>query len=189
MKSKLNIRKLGDTTVVEYFKLKNSYNFRYRMLSETLLNFGEATIFIDTNSRVKKSEMDLNDYFDQNSVEYKALNINQTEKRMLGVLINSFRKPKPKLTEKFIIAKLTPDIFTRDFFDNYVSDYDIAFGMGAKTSVTDMAEIYRDNTEELFFNNKFFDEFMYDSIIFTSNRSTIDTKELAMLCESRLSSR
>ncbi len=186
MKSKLNVRKHGDTTVVEYYKIKKPYDFRYNMLYNTLKDFGETIMFIDTNTRIRKPENRMEAYFDEKHIEYNMFKINETEKRMLGILVNSFRKPKPKLTEKFIMAKLTPDTLTREFFDDYISDYDIAFGLGSKITIADMAENYRENIQDLFFNREFFDAFMYDSIIFASNRSTLDTKELALLSESQL---
>ena len=186
MKSKLNIRKYNDTTVVEFYKLKKPYDFRYGMISGALSGFSEAIIFIDTNTRIKKPELAMEAYFDEHNIEYEMFKINETEKRVLGILLNSFRKPKPKLTEKFIMAKITPETFTKKFFEEYVSDYDIAMGLGAKISIQDMARDYRENVQDLFFNKEFFDEFIYDSIVFLSNRNTMDTKEMALKTEKDL---
>ena len=183
MKSKLKIRKRDNTTVVEYFKMKKPFEFRYSMMSKVLTSQGEAIMFINTNARTKKPEKRMEVYFDENKIEYELFKIPQAEKRILGLVINTFKKPKPQLLEKFIMAKINAETFTKELFDDCISTFDIALGFGSKLTFDEIRDDYRENIMSLFFNKEYFEEFMYDSIIFACSRSTIDIKEIGLECE------
>jgi len=179
MKSKVSYRKSDGTTVVEYFKVSKPFEFRYGVLKNVLDSEGDAVIFIDSNSRLKKPEKRLEAYCDENNIEYSVFKIPQREAKLFGMFVNVFRKPQVKLTEKYIIARITPEIFTKEFFDDYLSNYDIAMGFGAKLGISKMADDYGENVTELFFDQEFFSDFIYDSIIFASARSTMDIRKAA----------
>jgi len=184
MKSKVRLNRSDNTTVVEYFRVKKPFEFRYNLLSELLKEYGEAIMFINTNSKTKEPDMRVEAYFDENNIEYAMFKIDKNERKLFGISFGKGKK-KAKLSEKFIMGKVNADIFTEDFFNSYVSTYDIALGFGSKLTIDEMHKDYRENSVDLFFDKEYFSEFIYDSIIFTCCRSTVDTKELAAESEKR----
>ncbi|MBN2880189.1 MAG: hypothetical protein JXN65_11245 [Clostridia bacterium] len=178
MKAKTSYRKNDGTTVVEYFKVSQPFEFRYNVLKNVLESEGEAVMFIDTNSRLKKPEKRIEAYFDENNVEYSIFKIPQREGKLFGMFVNVFRKPQVKLTEKYIISRITAETFSKEFFDEYLANYDIALGFGAKLGIGEMADDYGENVTELFFDKEFFENFIYDSIIFASARSSMDIRKI-----------
>jgi len=178
MKAKTSYRKNDGTTVVEYFKVSKPFDFRYKLLKSMLETEGEAAMFIDTNTKLKKPEKRMEAFFDENNIEYAMFKIGQREGKLFGMFVNAFRKPKLKLTERYIISKMNSEIFTREFFDEYVANYDIAFGFGAKLSISEMASDYGENITDMFFDSEYFENFIYDSIVFASARCTMDIRSL-----------
>lgn len=178
MKSKVRTNKSDNTTIVEYYKVAKPFEFRYKMLSEILKQNGEAVMFINTNSKTKSPEMRIEAYFDEKNINYAMIKIDKNERKIFGFSFGK-KKKAAKLTEKFIMGKVNADMFTESFFNNYVSTYDIALGFGAKLSIEEMKTDYREDAVELFFDKEYFTEFVYDSILFSCCRSTVDTKELA----------
>jgi len=178
MKSKIRENKSDNTVICDYHKVKNPFEFRYKVLSRLIKSDDSVVMFIDTNTRTKKPEKRMEAYFDTNNIEYSMFKIGERQRKVLGMVLNIVRKPKPKLTEKFIIAKIKTEDFTKEFFDDCLATYDIALGFDPKVTIEKMVSDYRENVQDIFFDNEFFKDFIYDSILFTSLRSTKDVKDI-----------
>ena len=180
MKAKIRTNKIDNTMVCEYYNTKKPFEFRYKILSKIVNNYDNIVMFIDTNSRTKMPDFRVEAYFDENGMEYSMFKIPQTEKKILGMVVSLVRKPKTKLIEKFIIAKINKNVFTEEFYNRYLSTYDIALGINSKLSIDQMVREYRENITEIYFKDEYFEEFIYDSIMFASMRTTLD---IVMECE------
>lgn len=178
MKSKIRTNKSDNTTIVEYYKLKKPIEFRYNLLSGLLKEYGEALMFINTNSKTETPKIRADVYLDEKNIENAVFKIEKRERKIFGISLGKKNKAD-KLSERFIIAKVNENMFTKELFDSCISTYDIALGFGSKLTIEELKNDYRENATDLFFDKEYFDEFIYDSIIFTCCRSTVDTRELA----------
>ncbi|MEX1377389.1 MAG: hypothetical protein AB1Z23_07910 [Eubacteriales bacterium] len=180
MKAKIKRNKNDNTMICDYYKTDKPFEFRYKILKEIVGNYSNVVMFIDTNSRVRVPELRMEAYFDENNIEYSMFKIPRIEKKIFGFALNIVRKPKTKLIERYIIAKIDKDIFTEKFYADYITNYDLALGINPKLSINEMVSEYREDVSELFFNSEYFEEFLYDSIMFASMRTTIDIANIVM---------
>lgn len=183
MKCKVKQKKDDNTIMVDYRNIRKPDIFRYKMMNKLMNMYGEITIFIDTNVKTKDSDRRLDVMLDNNNIEYSSFKIKTEEKKILGLIVNKIKAKKPIMTETMYIAKIPKEAFTQEFYMNCLSVYDIAMGIKPKLSIEEMVEEYREEVRDIFFDSTFFEEFTYDSIIFTIFRSTIDVRGFISECE------
>ena len=182
MKSKIRQMRQDNTMVVDYINVKKPFEFRFNLLSRVLQTQGEAIMFINTNTKTEASGNMIEEFFEANSMKNSIIKIKPVERTIFGLSIKALQK-KVKLDEKFIIAEINYELFTKEFFESYIATYDIAMGFGSKKNIKEITEDYREGIQEFFFDKEFFKEFLYDSILFKSCRSTINIKEIVPECE------
>lgn len=187
MKCKIRKHKSDNTTMVDYSRVKEPREFRYKMQCK-LLEENDSTVFlfIDTNTNAGPADKRISAMFDEKGIEYKSFKIKSTERKILGVITNVFKGDKPKMTQQMYIAKINKENYTEEVFMQSLSNYDIALGFNPKHDMEELKEEYREDLYTTFFKDEFYENFVYDSIVFRVFRSTFDVADNAKQIEEAL---
>lgn len=184
MKLKIKREKNSDKVLLDYFKLKNPHQFRARLISNILSDINdEVWMFVDTNNTINTSEIRIDAFFENNNIEYKSYKIKEIEKHMLGIIVGKLGNRKPKITKRMYVAKINKDLFEEKLFMQSLWPYNLAFGINPKISFEEIVEDFKDDITETFFNKEYFDNFMYDSILFFTFRTNFEIDKYVLESE------
>lgn len=178
MAAEYKITKDKISQIADYKKAKKPFEFRYKLLKSVLKQCESAIMIIDTNASVAKNRQALDLALNDHCIEYKWFKIRSSNNKILGIFTNGFNKDKKEFPEQMILANVTYENFTKELFFNGLSNYDIALGIKSKLTTEKLAEEFREDIDLIFFDQEYFEDFVYDSILFTRFRTTLDIENL-----------
>jgi hypothetical protein len=169
---KIKVKNVKGEITADYYNAKNVHSFRYGALR---LIAGMAqenmTIFVDTNSRVKKIPIsDVIELLEAHCDEYMMEPTLMTERKFFGLSTLFKGKKKPQKTENLIAATINKDRLTKEIYDGFLKYYDYGVGLDCGHTLKEMLKIYADGYEDLLFNKEVLKETFYDSILFSRLR-------------------
>lgn len=174
MKIKKRRNKQADEMIVVYENSLEVKTSRYRLLKKIIENEQGITLIIDTNQRIKEQSVEpVERYLLKADIEYIFIPVNANSVKFFG--LNLAQKHKQS-EEKILVMEISGRQFTKALFDLF-SSYDIAIGLGRQKPLGDMHDLLRARGMDVLFDSSFFTESIYDSIVCSSVRSTMDIEK------------
>lgn len=174
------VEKSGNGMRVDYYRVKDKDTYRFLLLSLILKEIDkDITMYIDTNQRLSDTNIEgFIDYLRNNKMALEEMSIPAKDVKMFGIAIGRLMNTKKKKKkETALVFEFNKELFTRDIFDQYLRGVDVCIGVGQKQDFYDVCEKLFSDPDEVLFNADYFEDFMYDSAVCSSLRSTFDVKK------------
>ncbi len=175
MKIKIRQNKKAGEFTVNFIDSYVMRPYRFGILKGLTEGKRDVTLVIDTNQCIIGEPVEkLESYLKQSGNRYKINGIGAYGTKFFGVNINF--QPKKKIGEKLIIFDIDSERFSQELF-NMVDNYDIGIGINRKKPFEETCEVLMQSVNAVLFNNSFFEESIYDSVLCSSLRSSSDIKK------------
>ncbi len=174
MKVKNREGRQANESIVQYKSRRESELYRFRLLKRIIESEPDVTIIVDTNQRVKERPFgEIEGFLQNEGIEYKLMPASLNNVSFFGFKLKPSRKTGH---ESLLVAKLTSDKFTQSFYTAYLDCYDIALGIGRTKPVKEICEQLLIG-QDVLFSTQFFRDSVYDSVVCSMMRSSIDVKK------------
>jgi len=130
MKFKFKKNKKTGEVLIGYSKVKDQLNLRFYVLSEIFKRYSDdITIILDTNRCANDLSIEqIETLLTDSGIEFHGYKVHRLGNSILGFNVSGFRKNKvPK--ERMFILSLIASQFTREIFDQLLSQFDLAVGI------------------------------------------------------------
>ena len=179
MKFKFKKNKKTGEVLISYATLKDNSDLRYYVLSKIFEKYpDDITIIIDTNRRENKlSHEEIENLLKDSNISYKDYKVERTGGKLLGMNFSGLNKKK-KNSERMYILSITADEFKRQLFDELLTSFDLAVGINKVCEFDKLCDEVRiEGLENVLFNDEFFSECIYDSMLVLQMKTYIDVTE------------
>jgi hypothetical protein len=174
MKIKRRFGKPAGEMFVEYdnnFEVKTR---RYKLLKKIIENEPCVTLIVDTNQRTGAQSIEpAEQYLQQAEIKYMFMPVKSNPGKFFGF---GFQLKKTGSNEKMLIMEISGEQFTEELY-LLLEHYDIGIGIGMQKNLDETYDQLRVSEESVLFNPLFFKESIYDSVVCSSLRSTMDIKK------------
>lgn len=177
---KARVEKSGNGMRVDYYRVKDKETYRFLLLSSIFKDIEQdITMYIDTNQRLSDTNIEgFIDYLRNNGMALEEMSIPAKDVKMFGIAIGKLMNTKKKRKkETALVFEFNKELFTREVFDQYLQGVDVSIGIGRKKDFYDVCDKLFSDPDEVLFNADYFQDFMYDSAVCSSLRSTLDVKK------------
>lgn len=171
----MRIRKRRNTneTFIEY-EGSDIKLYRYRLLNKIIEKEPSVVLIVDTNQRVGERPFDTIESFLQNEgVTHSVIPVKPNKRSFFGFGVDFGTK---KRTEKILAAEISALQFPRKLYDEFFECYDIGIGIGSKKPFKEICDALAAG-EIVLFDPQLFSDSVYDSVVCSSMRSTVDIKD------------
>ena len=176
MKIKVIKNKKTLETRVEYFRVDDKSAFRFNLLKNILNDIdSQVTLIIDTNQVIKKiSKEDIEEILSSAGVAFTVFSIKPKPKEIASIRIKDKKKNKRE-NEWLYLLEISYERFSRELFEDFLQYCDLGFCIKAKKALEEVCDIIRmDSFDELMFDEEYFENYIYDSIVCETIRSSVD---------------
>lgn len=163
-------RRNTNETYIEYENRRDIQLCRYRLLKMIIASEPDVTLIVDTNQRVGEKPFEIEGFLDAQGIAYSIMPIKPNKSKFLGFSVEFGSKKK---TEKILAAQLSAVQFSKELYDTYLDCYDIGIGIGRQKPLKEVCELLSSD-EDVLFNPQVFMKSIYDSVVCSSVRSTMD---------------
>jgi hypothetical protein len=171
---KIRKRKQTGDMMAEYNNSLEVKTCRYRILHKIVENESCVTLIVDTNQRVKAQPVEqVESYLLQAGINHISM---LTKANTVSFFGFKYQPNKQKNEERILVMEISGAQFTQELY-SMLESYDIAIGFGRQKTLNDMCEYLRVNDGGVLFNPTFFKESIYDSVVCSSLRSTMDIEK------------
>lgn len=177
---KARVEKSGNEMRVDYYRVKDKDTYRFLLLSSIFSDINkDITMYIDTNQRLSDINIEgFIDYLRTNGMVLEEMTVPAKDVKMFGIAIGKLINTKKKRKKETVLAfEFKKELLTREIFDQYLYGVDISIGVGRKQDFYDVCDKLFSEPDEVLFNPDYFEDFMYDSALCSSLRSTLDVKK------------
>jgi hypothetical protein len=180
---KIKIRTNRDTgeIIVNYYKVRDAHSFRYNLLKNVLSETkGNITLMVDTNQRIEdRTKEEIEAVLRDKNIKYVTYFTNSNDTKFFGINIEKLGKKKKNDSESVFLLDIVNENLTQGLFSDFLSSYDIAIGIDRNKDFNQICESGRFGIGEMLFKKEYFNDSIYDSVLCTTIRSTIDISEKA----------
>ncbi len=183
----MRIRKRSDNkaneTIIEYENRQDIRVSRYRLLKKIIENERSAVIIVDTNHGIGRKPLDtIEDFFKKTDIEYTVMPVKPNKSMFFGLNVDFTPK---KNEEKLLVFQLCGDQFTELLYKTCLECYDVAIGIGRTKPVKEICDCLSAQGEVLF-NELFFRDSVYDSVVCSLMRSSTDVQKYVEAVENEV---
>jgi hypothetical protein len=160
--------------IVAYESRLEMNTCRFRLLKSIIQHEPCITLIVDTNQRIGPQSLEsAEQYLQQTGVLYVSIPVNANSYKFFGFGL----APRGRKTEeKILVMEMSGEQFTEQLCGAF-GNYDIAIGIGRLLPFQDTCDHLRANEAGVLFNTSFFRDSLYDSVVCSSLRSTIDIEK------------
>ena len=176
MKAKIIRDKRAKETRIDYYKVDDKSAFRFNVLKKVLENIDcDATLIIDTNKFTQRvASEDIKKAISASKVPYTSFPVRENSTLFLGIKTDIIKKKKGT-NEMLFLLDISSENFGKKLFDELFQYCDLAFGIKRSRPPEEIGDTFKTlSSNHVMFNKDFFEHSIYDSILCTSLRSTID---------------
>lgn len=168
---------------IDYAKVPNSIAFRYYLLKKIILDAQtDITLMIDTNRCKEGKQPLLNEaWLNQKGLMFVVLPIKADKGQFFGIRLNSLSFKKD-YSETGVMFGLESKDFTEELFER-IQNCDIGIGLGRKMPFVKLKDYWIQRGEDILFDPQFFQNSLYDSVIYGRTRSTFNTKYIGAIAD------
>jgi len=168
-------KKVNHETCLDYGRIKWPSEFRYHILKNIIQSIdADVIMMIDSNQSISGKQMAMDEeWLNQQKLLYAIMPAHKEPQIFFGVKLGIKSGQKKKQTEKRIIIDIDAGAFTEEFFKT-IEDNDISIGFGSRKTFAELCEAYRVGGEKILFDETYFENSLYDSILCARLRSTLD---------------
>jgi hypothetical protein len=174
MKIKRRSGKPAGEMFVEYDNNFEEKTRRFKLLKKIIENEPCVTLIVDTNQRTGAQSIEPAElYLQQAQIKYMSMPVKANPGRFFGF---GFQPKKTAASEKMLIMEVSGEQFTEELY-RLLEHYDLGIGIGMLKNLDETYDQLRVSEESVLFNPLFFKESIYDSIVCSSMRSTMDIRK------------